>query len=599
MTTRKTIPIRYTSRDFETIKADLIEHAKRYYPDTYKDFNEAGFGSMMLDTVAYVGDILSFYLDYQVNESFLDSAVEYNNILRLGKQFGYKFLGEPSSFGQVTLYIVVPASTTTEGPDANYLPVLKRGSIFESVTGNSFILNENVDFAHSDNEVVVGRVNESTGVPTHYAIRAYGQVMSGRYGAEYITIGDYEKFKKVELSAPNVSEIISVTDSEGHEYYEVDFLSQNVVYKPTLNRNADTRENALNLLRPLIVPRRFVVDREKRKLNLLFGHGTDLERVEPSVADPSSVVYQMQGKNYVASEYFDPTKLLETDKFGIAPANTTLKVVYRYNTEQNVNASVETVTRVSQAYFEFDSLSDLSGAEVSAVQNSLESTNEEEIVGDTSVPDSDELKVRIYDKFSSQGRAVTIEDYKSMVYSLPPQFGSIKRVNVVRDPNSARRNLNIYAISENRGGYLTQTNQTIKENLRIWLLKNKMINDTIDILDARIVNLGFEFEILGSLDRNKYAILEEAVQKLRTHFATVGGIGEDFYITDVYNTLKDVDDVLDVTRLSVFQKTGSDYSDVRFNVQKNMSADGRYIKCPGNVIFEIKFPWDDIKGAIK
>ena len=73
---KKTVPIKYTSRDFESIRADLLEHARRYYPNTFQDFNEAGFGSLMLDTVSYIGDILSFYLDYQANESFKESSLQ-------------------------------------------------------------------------------------------------------------------------------------------------------------------------------------------------------------------------------------------------------------------------------------------------------------------------------------------------------------------------------------------------------------------------------------------------------------------------------------------------------------------------------------------
>ena len=97
--TKKVIPIKYTNRQFEGIRDDLIEHVKRYYPNTFKDFNETSFGSLVLDTVAYVGDILSFYLDYQVNESFLDTAVEYDNVVRLAQQLGYRFKGNPAHRG--------------------------------------------------------------------------------------------------------------------------------------------------------------------------------------------------------------------------------------------------------------------------------------------------------------------------------------------------------------------------------------------------------------------------------------------------------------------------------------------------------------------
>ena len=124
----KLVPINYTSRNFGSIKSDLVDYARRYYPDTYQDFSEASFGSLMLDTVAYVGDILSYYLDYQANESFLETSIETKNIFNLAKQNGYKQKGAPSSTGIVTFYISIPASSDGIGADLNYAPVLKRGA---------------------------------------------------------------------------------------------------------------------------------------------------------------------------------------------------------------------------------------------------------------------------------------------------------------------------------------------------------------------------------------------------------------------------------------------------------------------------------------
>ena len=152
----KKVPIRYTSRDFNSIKEDLVSYAKRYYPDTYKDFNKASFGSLMFDTVAYTGDILSFYLDYQVNESFLDTANEFNNVVKLTRQMGYKYKGRPSTFGYVCFYILVPANTTGLGPDTTYVPILKRRTMVAAQNGETYILTEDVDFRHASNEIVVG-----------------------------------------------------------------------------------------------------------------------------------------------------------------------------------------------------------------------------------------------------------------------------------------------------------------------------------------------------------------------------------------------------------------------------------------------------------
>ena len=228
---RKKTPIKYTSRDFESIKQDLINHAKRDYTDTYRDFNESSFGSLMLDTVAYVGDVLSFYLDYQANESFMDSAVEYKNVARLARQFGYKYQGSPSSTGIVEFYITLPANASGMGPNLDYAPILKNNAQFASNGGSPFLLTEDINFANPNNEVVVAKVNPSTGIPISYAIRAKGTVVSGKLVEETFEIGDYQRFRRLFLSIPRAVEVLSVVDLDGNEYYEVDYLSQDVVYR--------------------------------------------------------------------------------------------------------------------------------------------------------------------------------------------------------------------------------------------------------------------------------------------------------------------------------------------------------------------------------
>jgi hypothetical protein len=301
---KRKIPIDYTSRDFAAIKADLVRHAKKYYPETYKDFNEAGFGSLMLDTVAYIGDILSFYLDYQANESFLDTAVEYNNVLRHVKQLGYQFKGNPSAYGLCSLYILVPPSSTARGPDRRYLPIMRRFSEFSSINGTAYLLNEDVDFANPDNEVVVARV-DSEGTPTAYAVKAFGQVISGDIMEDIISIGEFSEFRRVRLEGNNTAEVLTVLDSEGHEYYEVPYLSENVIYKPIINPS-NHLDRVQSLLKPIIVPRRFVVEQERRGVGnllntfLVFGAGSEAELALESVADPTELTLQRHGREYTS-----------------------------------------------------------------------------------------------------------------------------------------------------------------------------------------------------------------------------------------------------------------------------------------------------------
>ena len=596
---KKKTPIRYTSRDFSSIKKDLVNYAKGQYPDVYKDFNEASFGSLMLDTVSYIGDIMSFYLDYQVNESFIDSAVEYKNVSRLARQYGYKDAGMPSSSGVVELYITVPANSTGMGPNLDYAPILRANSQFSSNGGSPYILAKDVDFQNPNNEVVVAKVNPTSGLPTSYAIRAKGTVLSGRIVQENFTIGDYRRFRKVFLSIPRVAEILSVLDSDGNEYYEVDYLSQDVIYRDVTNRTSD-RDTVPSLVRPFSVPRRFTLEREGVSTYLQFGYGSSDEAApEASIADPSNITLKMNGRGYISSFNFDPSRLLETDKFGVAPVNTSITVRYRVNKVENVNSPVGTLKVVDNAVFSFDNVRQLTKTTMFSVKTSLEIYNSSPIVGDVISPTSEELRVRTLDTFATQNRAVTKKDYEAMVYAMPSKFGAIKRCRITRDSDSFRRNLNLYILSEAADGTLSMATPSLKDNLKTWLNNVRMINDTIDIIDGKIVNLSIEFKVIADSDRNKYDVLDSCVSALKNKFNQPLLMGEPFYITDVYNVLNDVIGVVDVEKVRINIKNGTLYSDTRFNLDDQKSADGRYIKAPENVAFEIKYADKDIKGTVR
>jgi hypothetical protein len=594
---KKLVPIRYTSRDFASIKEDLVEHAKRYYPDTFKDFNEASFGSLMLDTVAYVGDVLSFYVDYQANESFLDTSVEYDNVVRLARQMGYRFKGAPSSFGTATFYIIVP-SDVVGGIQDKYAPTLLQGSEFATGAGNVFTLVESVDFGNPNNEIVVAKVNADVGTPTHYAIKAFGQVVSGQLARTEVSVGEFQRFLRLEVPVNNISEIISVFDGSGNEYFEVDYLSQDVIYKEIINANVD-KADVKSLLRPTVVPRRFVVEQSRGRVFLQFGYGSDSELTTESIAEPSNVALDIHGKNYVSDETFDPSKLLKTDKFGVVPSNTTLIITYRSNVGDTINAPVDTLTEVVMPRFEFENPSNLTPALKDEVIETLEVTNDSPITGDSSYPAIEEIKHRAMGAFAAQNRAVTKQDYKSMVYAMPSQFGSVKRCNIFRDNATLKRNLNLYVLSEDKQGNLARTNATIKQNLKIWINKNKMIHDTIDILDAKIVNIGINFTIVADSERNKFTVLNNATNAVKVEVLRHMDIAEPFYISKIYSVLNKTSGVTDTVSVEIYQKRGQQYSGVTMDIDAQTSADGRAISVPENAVLEVKFPDLDIKGAVK
>lgn len=593
-------PINYTSRDFEAIKDDLVNYAKRYYPTTFKDFNEASFGSLMMDLVAYVGDQLSFYADYQTNESFLDSAIEFGNIVRLAESLGYRYPGAPRSTGQCSFYIIVPANTNTRGPDLSYLPILEAGTVLGSSGGGSFTLTENVDFTDASNKITVARVDTTSGNPTYFAVKAFGQVVSGQRFSETITIGNYQRFLKLKLDKTNITEVISVVDSQGNEYYEVDHLSQDIIFKELVNTDS-TRTAVPYIMRTVPVPRRFVIERDiADNTYLQFGYGSAENITGDLIADPASVTLNVTGRNYITDQTFDPTKLIESDKFGVVPVNTVLTVEYTANNSDTVNAPVGAISSVVNPRYRFANQASLAQNAVADVIASLEVENETPILGDTSPLTPEEIRTQAFGSQAAQNRAVTKNDYINLSYRMPAKFGKIKRVNIVRDKDSAKRNLNIYVLSENSSGNMIVPNSVLKQNLKEWLNSYRMINDTIDILDGQIINIGINFEVLPELNANRYEVLQDCVEKLQNEYLNVKfNIGEAVYISEIYKLLNDVPGVVDTTNVEIINKTSTGYSDYEYDILENMSDDGRFLKIPEDSVAEVLYPGIDVSGVVR
>ena len=591
--------IRYTSRDFDSIKADLIDHAKRYYPNSYNDFREGSFGSLMFDSVAYVGDVLSFYLDYQVNESFLETSIEYDNVRRHAKRYGYDFYGRPSAFGILTFYVLVPAAASGLGPDPDYLVRIKTGTKVSATTGATFMLTEDVDFSDPKNEVVVARVNETTGRPTFYAVRGTGQVKSGTLFRTNVNIGSFERFKRIRIGPSSINEIISVYDSEGHRYYQVDYLSQNTIFMEVTNKNS-ANDGVRSIIKPFVAARRFVIEQDSTGTYMVFGFGSDDEAsLNINVADPSSAAIKLTGKNYITDRAFDPTKLLDTNKLGVAPQNTTLTIVYGANDADQINVPANAINSVKELVYEFPDDSRISSALVRSVINSIEVTNDKRVVGNTATPSTDEIRIRSYGAYASQNRTVTREDYESYVYLMPPKFGSIKRASVINDPSSSNRRLSLYVASVDNSGNLVLANDTLKQNTKTWLNANKMLNDSIDIYDPYIINIGFTFYVSVDSSYDKQSVLNNCFSSLSTMFTEKMYIGEPLYISKIYKELNKVDGVIDAQNVVFNVKNTANYASSPISLQELVSNDGTYLNTPKNAILELKFPNLDIRGVAK
>lgn len=596
MPKNKNIPIKYTSRDFNSIKTDLIEHAKRYYPDNYQDFSEASFGSMIFDTVAYVGDVLSYYLDYSVNESFLDTAVEFNNVRKHARNYGYKFSGAPVSQGVVALFILVPANSAGNAPDMTLMPRLKKGAEFSSSGGVTFSLLEDVRFSNPENDIVAVKFDPTNNQTTHFAVRAYAQVSSGK---SFITSADltsstFEKFRKVRVGDASITEIIDVVDSEGNRFYEVDYLSQEVVFIETTNPNA-LSDGVRSIMKPFVTARRFTVYQDDTGTYLQFGFGSDNDD-DSGLTDPSRVALKMHARNHITSKAVDPTKLLGTDKLGLSPQGTTLNITFKKNDGSSINANPNSIKTVGFAEMTFVDEPSLDALKLVDIRNSLEVTNEQAIVGSSLEFTIDELKVRSKNYYATQNRAVTKMDYEAVAYNMPNKFGQLKRVNIINNPFATNKKLAMYVVSSNKDDHLVATNATTKKNLVTWLNDYSSINDVIEIFDAKIINFGINFEIDTDKRYDTTSVLFDATQRLKDNYAEKFYIGEPIYINDIFKILNRTEGVVDVKNVEIINKFGSVYSTTQIFMEDFISNDATFYKAPKNVIFELKYPDSDIKG---
>ena len=560
------------------------------------DFNQASFGSLLLDSVSYVGDVLSFYLDYQANESFLDSAIEIDNVVSLARLYGYNYSDSISAYGMCDFFATVPVNAVSTGPDISYAPVLRQGTEVASSTGGRYFLIEDVDFSNPDNLVVVAKVDPNNGSPTSFAIKATGQVKSGFIEETFHEIGEFKRFPKIKVEADNITEVLSVEDQEGHRYYEVGHLSQDVIFQNVINRGPSKKE-VKNILKPMATARRFIVENYPGYAEIQFGQASDSEILSSSFEDPTNVVLRQFGRQHISDTYLDPTKFTTSDKMGIAPSNTTLSVKIVRNEFEFANAPAGTVTSIANKIVTFDDLSALVQSLADEVVDSIECFNEDPILGDLSTPTEEEIKLRTKSVYASQNRAVTNQDYVSMIYSMPGKFGSVKRARIENDKDSLKRNLNIYLLSEDSSQSFTKTNLPTKNNLKNWLINYRMMSDTFDILDAHIVNIGLDYEIIVHQNFNKLETIVECNREVENYFSIKSEIGESLYLNDVYNILNNLDSVVDVTGMSVRSLSGGEYSPLSFNIDDNLSLDERVLFIPSNHVYELKFAATDIRGT--
>lgn len=596
----------YLSKDFGSFRADLLQYAKTFFPDKIKDFSEASVGGMFLDFAAFVGDNNSFYIDHQFGELFPETAVEPKNIERHIRDSGIKITGASPAVVNVDVYVEVPAATVNGKliPKAASLPVIMQGTIFQASNGTNFNLIEDLNFAETDEEsqltatVIVGDVDTS-GNPTSFIMMKTGECVSGVTATQTFRIGsDFTPFRKLTLAQENVTEIISVTDTDGNEYYEVESLTQDVVFRGMLNRGTDNVlvKEALELVP---APFRYVrtTSVETRLTTIQFGSGKADTLDDDIIPDPSELAIPLYGKRQFSRFSIDPNNLLSTRTLGISPVNTTITVEYRYGGGLSHNVGSQTIKTVKTLLMKFPGLP--SSSEAAAIRASVSVINESIAAGGESAPTLEELRAQIPSARNMQARIVSKEDLLARVYTMPSNFGRVFRAGIRSNPNNPLA-AQLFIISRNSKSELITSPDALKKNLIVYLNQYRLISDAIDILDARVINLGLDFQIVTNINSNANIVIQAVITRLKKYFDRKNfQIDQPIIIDDVRDVIYRTPGVVTVADMKfknfvnvVSERT---YSDSIFDVVANTSK-GLLTGPPGS-IFEIKYPNYDIVGS--
>lgn len=593
----------YLNRDFTDFRGELLRYANTYFKDKIQDFSEASLGGLFLDMAAYVGDNMSFYLDHQFNELNPQRVVESQNIEAMVRNAGIKIMGNSPASVTVDFFIEIPAATNANNvkiPDHQFLPTIKDGAKLKSGNGTIFNLTESIDFSEKNTNgsyiAETSAVMNASNVVTSFIFKRSALCVSGTIITETSTIpATYIPFRTLTLENQHVTSILRVYDSEGNDYYEVESLAQDTVYKKNRLSNGDTS------LEVIASPYRFTtaVDIASRSTTLRFGSGNGSNILENKVPEPSDLALPLYGKETFSSYSLDPNRLLKSPSLGVSPTNTTMTIVYRYGGGADHNVDVDTISEVTEVEFTF--LPGLSYSPQQNIMNSLGVGNPNEANGGAAAPSLVELKNFVTATRTMQNRVVTKEDLLARVYTLPTEFGIVYRANILPNPENALSSL-LYVISRDSSGDLTQASDALKKNLSTYLNEFRLIGDAMDVLDATIVNYQINIDCTISHNSNKFEVVSSIIRKAKSLFTKQAiALGKPIVTSEIMAQVLGVPGVISCPDITLTNIAGISGPRTYSTSVKNMelSNENGIYYCEPYEIFELKFPMNDIIVTVR
>jgi len=596
--------IKYINREFSDFRSQLIEFAKQYFPDSYNDFTEASPGMMFMEMAAYVGDVLSFYQDSQLQETFTQYAKNPENLYTLAYMMGYR--PRVTSVSEVELEVTQDVEPTggTDEPNWDQALFISGGAVIGATDANntSFLIDDAIDFAFSSSydptEVLITTM--SNNVPAMFQLKKKVKAYSATINTVTETIGSAEKFKTINIEDENIIRVLDIIDSDGNVWYEVPVLGQDTIMleERSIGSYSDLVRSSLSLTR---VPKRFVTRfTSKGVLQIQFGAGIVDARDDEFLPDPTTIEkFTTAHKVNKLDIAFDPSNVLFTRTYGQAPSNTTLTI--RYLTGGGVTSNVDANTVTNKSSIGNVLATDLSKLSTLAFNNPKSAAGGKD--GDT----VEELRQNALRSYAEQSRTVTTDDYTVRALSMPPQFGAIAKAFVTREllANSDRsvldKNplaLSLYVLAYDVNGKLTTASNTLKSNLKQYLSQYMLITDALDIKDAFVVNIEVKYEVTTLPNYASREVLTRCTEALKSHFKTVNrAINQPINLSTVYTLLDKIKGVQTVKKVQIRNLAGGNYSQYAYDTEgatKDNVVYPSYDPC----IFEIKYPDQDIKGRV-
>lgn len=596
--------IKYINRDFGDYRTQLIEYAKNYFPDAYNDFSPASPGMMFIEMAAYVGDVLAFYQDTQLQETYIQHAKDPANLYDLAYMMGYRPKITTAAEVDVEISHLVDATGTGQPNWTQALQIPANTRISSTaINQTNFYIDKPVDFTYSSSydltKVTIETLNGS-GQPSTFRLTKTAKAYSGEVKSVTETVTAVEKFKTITIEDTNIIGITSVVDSAANIWYEVPFLGQDTIFVDTPNAGTD-KNQVPSILALQRVPRRFVTRfTSTGQLQVQFGAGIAGQEDTIITPDPTNVGLGQTLPIKRLDYAYDPSNFLSTKSYGLAPSSTTLTITYLTGGGVQANVPANTLTSLVGfgSAFSPDPARQLSFNNPKAADGGRD--------GDT----VEELRQNSLRAFNEQGRAVTLQDYVVRSLSMSPKYGSISKVYITQDqlsnPNSSTDSivdsnplsLSLYTLAYDNNKNLTTSTTNLKNNLKTYLSEYMILTDAINIKDAFVVNIEINFDIIIKPNYLGRDVLLACTNRLKDYFdITKWSINQPINLSSIYTLLDQEKGVQTVQKIEVLNKVGGNYSQYAYDI-KGATRSNIVYPSYDPCIFEVKFPDTDIKGRI-